>query len=138
MTGVIPIQLARLLKNRAGDDGGRLILVGSESTRFLPKLHSLPREHLYGIGKRLLRETARALAQELAGDKITVNLIHPGPMPVGLNAGMSPSMLKMMAAENPMKRLCDGADLEAAARFFLDQKTSYISGQELYLNGGRV
>jgi len=112
-------------------------MIGSESTKLLPQLHALPRAHLYGLGKRFLRETSHVLAQELAPRKITVNTLHPGPVPRGMNAGMSPSGIRMLEAENPMKRLCNDSDLAAAIFFFLGEESGYISGQDLYLNGGR-
>ncbi len=137
MTGVVPVRLAQWMGRHAGADGGRIILIGSEATKLLPKLNSFPKSHLYGMGKRLLRETGRCLAQELASRKITVNMVHPAQMPLGMNAGVSPSTLRMWEAENPMKRLCQPADLETTIQFFLSEQSGFISGQELYLNGGR-
>jgi NAD(P)-dependent dehydrogenase (short-subunit alcohol dehydrogenase family) len=137
MTATVPIRLAQWLRQRTGEQGGRILMIGSESAKLLPQLHALPRTHLYGLGKRMLRETARVLAQELAAKKITVNTIHPGPIPQGMNAGMSPTSIRMLEAENPMKRLCDAADLSAAVLYFLGEQSGYVSGQDLYLNGGR-
>lgn len=137
ISGVVPIRLADWLCAHSASEGARMVFIGSEATKPLPTLNSFPRSHLYAIGKRLLRETGRSLAQELASRKITVNLLHPGVMASGMNAGTSPATIRMWEAENPMKRLCGSSDLETALRFFLSSESSYVTGQELYLNGGR-
>lgn len=135
VTATATVQLARLLTQNARD-GGRLIVIGSESTKKLNTfLYSkIP---LYGLGKRFLTETCQALSEELASKRITVNVVHPGPVAAGMNAGLSPASLKMLAAENPMKRLCDINDLISALHYFLSDDSGYVSGQELYLTGGR-
>jgi len=79
----------------------------------------------------------RVLALETAKDGIRVNCVSPGiadtPMP---NAVYDRSIIDLRASANPMGRIGTAADMANAALFLLDEENSYMTGQDIRVNGG--
>ncbi len=82
---------------------------------------------------------ARAMALETARDGIRVNAISPGvtdtPQPRGHR---SQADLDASAAANPMGRIGLPDDMAEAALFLLGGEASFITGQDIRINGGRL
>ncbi|MFC2170843.1 SDR family oxidoreductase [Calditrichota bacterium] len=135
MTGYVSLSLGRLLEKNVNEQGGRLVLIGSNYA-----LHNSPEKQLlrYGVGKSLMTVIAKSMAQELAGSKITVNTISPDFLAYGMNAETPPRMIKMKAAANPTKSLCEPKDLQSVVSFLLTEGSRFVSGQEIVLNGGSL
>lgn len=135
LAGFLSIEFGRLLKARKTDKGGRLILIGSNfSVDHRPENHLLE----YGIVKSFLSTTAKALAHDLAKDGITVNVVSPDFLEVGMNKNVPSRIIRMKAAENPTKTLCNPSDVFGAIQFLLSEKSRFLSGQEIVLNGGKL
>ena len=81
----------------------------------------------------------RSLALETAEDGIRVNSISPGladtPMP---RAGRSQNYMDERAGRHPMGRLAMPADIADAAMFLLSDDASYLTGQDIRVEGGRT
>ena len=77
----------------------------------------------------------RALAHELASDKIRVNTVTPGlmsaPRPAGQPEPQHHSLVQSLAG-----RRGEPADIAAAVRFLCGPGASFITGQNLQVNGG--
>lgn len=80
---------------------------------------------------------ARTLAMELAESGIRVNTISPSvvdtPMP---QAVYGKETLERRGRESPMGRLVTVEDLAATALFLLSDDASFVTGQDLRVNGG--
>ena len=77
----------------------------------------------------------RALAHELAEDKIRVNTVTPGlmsaPRPAGQPVPQHHSLVHALAG-----RRGEPADIAAAVRFLCGPGASFITGQNIQVNGG--
>ena len=82
---------------------------------------------------------ARAMALETARDGIRVNVISPGvtdtPQPRGHR---SQADLDAAAAANPMGRIGEPEDMAEAALFLMEDDSSFVTGQDIRINGGRL
>lgn len=90
-------------------------------------------ETLYSMSKAGVIGLTKALAKELAPSGITVNCVSPGIIDTRMNHIFSKEEL---AEGVPLERL-GSADEVAAAILFLAEN-SYITGQNLSVNGGIV
>jgi 3-oxoacyl-[acyl-carrier protein] reductase len=82
---------------------------------------------------------AKALADEVAPDGITVNSICPGFIAterVDELTRTKPDMMKQMLAQIPMGRVGTPSELAAAVAFLASEPASYISGAVLQVDGG--
>lgn len=100
----------------------------------------LPMLSAYAAGKAAVRSMTRSLARELLPRKIRVNAISPGPIDSGILEKTMPAEAAartkaQMAAENPMGRLGDPAEVARAVLFLAFQAT-FTTGAELAVDGG--
>jgi 3-oxoacyl-[acyl-carrier protein] reductase len=82
---------------------------------------------------------AKALADEVATDGITVNSICPGFIATERVEELTktkPEMMKQMLAQIPMGRIGAPGELAAAVAFLASERASYISGAVLQVDGG--
>jgi NAD(P)-dependent dehydrogenase (short-subunit alcohol dehydrogenase family) len=81
----------------------------------------------------------RTWALELGRDGITVNTIGPGPIATDMfTRGNPPDSPRTKAIMNgiPMGRMGTPDDVAHAVAFFLDARSSFVTGQMLYVRGG--
>ena len=94
---------------------------------------------VYSATKAGLIGMTRTWALELGKDGITVNAIGPGPIETELfHASNPPNSPRTHAIINgiPVRRLGQVGDIAHAAGFFLEDETSFVTGQVLYVCGG--
>jgi 3-oxoacyl-[acyl-carrier protein] reductase len=130
-------ELARFLFEQEPDDserGGRLIVLGSVAGTEKPSLAQAS----YSLGKAALEHTVRLLAPELARRRITVNVVSPSFVPVGMNRHATDRQQMKAAALVPLGRLCGPEDVVETVRFLLTPEASFISGQVIGLTGGQL
>lgn len=128
------IDLARLLASRVGDNGGRLIAIGSVAGRQKPSVNMAA----YSLGKSALEDTVRLLAPELAGKKITANALCPNFVPVGMNGQADERRKKLEVAAIPMGRACQPDDILSAVEWLLSDSAGFVSGQIIGINGAQL
>jgi 3-oxoacyl-[acyl-carrier protein] reductase len=128
------VELARLLRDRIGPDGGRLIAIGSTYGTRQPRLNLAG----YSLAKAVLEHTVRLLAAELALKNVTVNALCPSFVPVGMNRRADERRKMLEAASIPAGRLCRPTDIAAAAEWLLSPGASFTSGQVIALSGGQL
>ncbi|MFN3391304.1 MAG: bifunctional dihydropteridine reductase/dihydrofolate reductase TmpR [Meiothermus ruber] len=103
---------------------GRVVNIGFAGAQ---NLLARPEITPYVIAKTGLILYSKALAQRLAPRGITVNVVAPG---VAENSVSKP------LNEIPMGRLAHLEELARAVLFFVDEQSSYITGQVVEVSGG--
>ena len=98
---------------------------------------------IYGATKGALLSVMRVAAAEWAERKIRVNAISPGPIstPIYDKLGMPPDVVaafgERMKQSVPMKRFGDADEVASVAVFLASADSTYITGTEITVDGGR-
>jgi len=87
----------------------------------------------YSAAKGAVVAATKALAQEVAKRKITVNAVAPGFIKSDMTADLDEKELKGMIPANRFGEAEEVADLVA---FLVSKKASYITGEIININGG--
>ncbi len=67
---------------------------------------------------------------------ITVNSISPGYVDTRLMQGIRPDILAQIIEQIPAKRLAKPEEIAWAVEFLISDKSCYITGANLSINGG--
>ena len=111
----------------------------SGSARGLPaRFFGSPRGVHYVASKGGIVNLTRSLAVEWAQHGITVNAIAPGVFPSKMSQGMIDKSEQIIMEMTPMKRLGEPEEVADAVAFLLSDASSYITGEILYVDGGRL
>ena len=87
----------------------------------------------YSAAKGALVAASKALAQEVAKRKITVNAVAPGFIKTDMTAEMDEKELKQMI---PVNRFGEAEEVADLVCFLASKKASYITGEVININGG--
>lgn len=110
---------------------GRIVNVSSvnaQKGQFSQANYAASKAGIYGFTK--------SLAQELMIKNITVNSISPGYVNTRLMKGIRPDILDGIIAQIPAKRLADPEEIAWSIEFLISEKSRYITGANLSINGG--
>jgi len=91
----------------------------------------------YSASKGGIVSFTRSLALEFARNGITANAIAPGIVETPLFATLKDEVVDGLKKSVPMQRIGQPDDVAQAVRFFAEPASSYITGQLLYVCGGR-
>ena len=95
-------------------------------------------EAAYSATKAGIIGLTKALSKEYAPSGITVNCVSPGVIDTDMMARFSEEEKKDICEEIPLGRMGTPAEVAEAVSFFVSEKSSYITGQILGVNGGMV
>jgi 3-oxoacyl-[acyl-carrier protein] reductase len=87
----------------------------------------------YSAAKGAIVAATKALAQEVAKRKITVNAVAPGFIRSDMTANLDEKEIKKMIPVNRLGEVEEVADLVS---FLVSKKASYITGEIININGG--
>lgn len=124
MYNVTKAVLNPMLMNRYG----RIINMVS-----LSGLKGTPGQVNYSAAKAGMIGATKALAQEIAKRNVTVNAIAPGFVKTDMTEELNEKELVGMI---PMKRFGEAQEIADLAGFLASDKSSYITGQVVSINGG--
>ncbi len=91
----------------------------------------------YAASKGGLVSLTRVLALELAGRKITVNTVAPGLIETELTRNLGKAVYQQLLNKQPGKQAGKPEDIAAAVTFLASPDAQFITGQCLYVDGGR-
>jgi NAD(P)-dependent dehydrogenase (short-subunit alcohol dehydrogenase family) len=117
--------------------GGSVVLTTSVNGEL-----GMPGSSVYAATKAALRSLVRVAASELAEAGVRVNAVSPGPIETPLygKLGMAPEVVQGFArdlvARIPLKRFGSAAEVAKAALFLASDDSSFMTGEEIVLDGG--
>jgi 2-dehydro-3-deoxy-D-gluconate 5-dehydrogenase len=129
-----PFVLSReLMKHRGGETPSSHVFIGSLGSSI-----AIPRAIAYVASKAGLLGLVRTLATEWATQGVRVNAISPGYFRTELTAAVldRPDELARIEGRIPMGRLGSPDELGGAAVFLLSDASSYLTGQQIIVDGG--
>lgn len=118
----------RLLKDMMTHRSGRIINMAS-----LSGLKGMPGQTNYSAAKAALIGATKALAQEVAARKVTVNAVAPGFISTDMTKELNEAELKKLV---PLGRFGKPEEVAALVSFLASDDAAYITGQVISINGG--
>jgi 2-hydroxycyclohexanecarboxyl-CoA dehydrogenase len=130
LLGVIAVTRA-FLDGMIEKNAGKIIVVASDAGR----VGSLG-ETVYSAAKGGAIAFTKGLAREMARFNINVNSVCPGPTDTPLLAAVPDKFKEAFIRATPMRRLAQPQEVADAVLFFASDRSSFITGQVLSVNGG--
>ena len=90
----------------------------------------------YGVGKAGIVQMTRYMAVHWAKKNVRCNCISPGPFPSSDVQQTNPLFIERLAHKVPMGRVGSQHEVAGAVNFFLSDASSFITGQNLFIDGG--
>ena len=118
----------RVVKNMMVHRNGRIVNVSSVSG-----IKGMPGQCNYSAAKAGLIGASKALAQEVAKRKVTVNVVAPGFVETDMVAGLDKKEIEKMV---PLGRMGKPEEVAALVAFLASKEAAYITGEVISINGG--
>jgi NAD(P)-dependent dehydrogenase (short-subunit alcohol dehydrogenase family) len=115
------------------NDGASIILTGSVGS-----VKGTPAFWVYGATKAAIRNFVRAWTLELKERRIRSNVLSPGPTVTPLVDQQPPDAIARIVSSIPMGRMADPDEIAKAALFLASDDSSFVTGIELFVDGGRA
>lgn len=119
-------------------DGGSIILMGSVSS-----IKGHPTASIYSASKAAIRSFARCWTADLKQRRIRVNTLSPGSIETAMfknvisNEEDDTTLMSNLVATVPANRMGTPDEAAKAAVFLASDDSSYVTGVELFVDGGR-
>ena len=114
-------------------DGGSIIITGSVAGS-----KGTPAFGVYGATKAAVRSFVRTWTSDLKERRIRSNVVSPGPISTPLVSRQSADVISRIVSTVPMGRLGEPEEVAKAALFLASDDSSFVTGIELFVDGGRA
>ncbi|QIE43716.1 SDR family NAD(P)-dependent oxidoreductase [Meridianimarinicoccus aquatilis] len=101
---------------------------------------AIPAIPAYCASKGGVMQLTKVAALSLAKNNIRVNAVGPGSIDTEMMAGVNanPEAFKMAMSRTPLGRPGDAREIGDVVAFLCSKKASYITGETIYVDGGRL
>ena len=101
---------------------------------------AIPSIAAYCASKGGVMQLTKAAALALAPHNIRVNAVGPGSIDTAMMASVNdnPDAMKMVMSRTPLKRIGSPREIGDVVAFLASDKASYITGETIYVDGGRM
>ncbi|MGP8099025.1 MAG: SDR family NAD(P)-dependent oxidoreductase [Steroidobacteraceae bacterium] len=113
------------------NEGGSIILTGSIAT-----VKGIPAFGVYSASKAAIRSFVRTWTLELKDRKIRANVISPGTIDTPILGPLPKEAIAQIVAGIPMGRMGSADEIAKAALFLASDDSSFVTGIELFVDGG--
>lgn len=150
--GAIRFSRAAVPVMRKAGNGGRIVIIGGTAGRSVFRAGEMPAmgSNLpQGLGNSALANFSKYLSEEVAGDRITVNIVHPHVTRTSRHAdrmarlakekGRSEAEVEAEYEKNfPIGRMVEPADVTSIVLFLASAHAGAITGQSVTVDGGAL
>jgi len=101
---------------------------------------AIPAIPAYCASKGGVMQLTKVASLALAEHNIRVNAVGPGSIDTAMMAGVNanPKAMDMVMSRTPLKRVGDVREIADVVAFLASKKASYITGETIYVDGGRM
>jgi NAD(P)-dependent dehydrogenase (short-subunit alcohol dehydrogenase family) len=114
-------------------DGGSIVLNGSVAS-----VKGTAAFGVYAATKAAIRSFARTWTTDLKERHIRTNVVSPGPINTPLVNRQSADTIARIVSTIPMGRMGEPEEVAKAALFLASDDSSFVTGIELFVDGGRA
>ena len=114
-------------------DGGSIILTGSVAS-----VKGTAAFGVYGATKAAIRSFVRTWTTDLRDRHIRSNVVSPGPIDTPQASRQSPEVIARIVSTVPMGRMGEPDEIAKAALFLASDDSSFVTGIELFVDGGKA
>jgi len=120
---------------KAGKPPGTIVNMSSVNARV-----AIPNQVPYCISKGGVDQLTKVMALSLAPHGIRVNAIGPGSIMTDILKGVATDQAakNRLLSRTPLGRIADPAEIAAVAAFLASKDASYLTGETIYADGGRL
>ena len=119
------------------DNGIKGAIINMSSINALVAIPSIP---AYCASKGGVMQLTKSASLALAQHGVRVNAVGPGSIDTEMMAGVNadPGAMKMVMSRTPMLRVGTPQEIANVVAFLCSDKASYITGETIYVDGGRI
>lgn len=120
---------------KAGAKPGTIINMSSVNS-----VVAIPNQVPYSVSKGGIQQLTKVMALSLAPHGIRVNAIGPGSIATEILAGVAKDRAakKRLLSRTPLQRIGEAEEIASVAAFLASDDASYISGETIFADGGRL
>jgi NAD(P)-dependent dehydrogenase (short-subunit alcohol dehydrogenase family) len=120
---------------KAGRRGGAIVNMSSINATV-----AIPNQAPYCVSKGGLSQLTKVMALSLAPHGIRVNAIGPGSImtPMMATIATDKEAKRRVLSRTPLGRIGDADEVAAVATFLASNDASYVTGEIIYVDGGRL
>ena len=130
-------EAARFMVEKVEKGGPAGVIVNMSSVN---AVFAIANQVPYSISKGGVNQLTKVMALSLAPYGIRVNAIGPGSIMTEMLASVNsdPSARNKILSRTPIGRIGDPSEIASIAAFLASDDASYITGQTIYADGGRL
>jgi NAD(P)-dependent dehydrogenase (short-subunit alcohol dehydrogenase family) len=115
------------------NDGGSIVLTGSVAS-----VKGTAAFGVYAASKAAIRSFVRTWTTDLKDRHIRSNVVSPGPIHTALTNRQPADVISRIVSSVPMGRMGEPLEVAKAALYLASDDSSFVTGVELFVDGGRA